>query len=157
MTFRLRPILILLALGIVNQSLCVTYGIYSRSVFFWTVAAFGLGLAASLCGDRVLRLPVATADDGTTLLLAVCAIVLTYLAMSLSHVSFNDVPAANARLPQLALAGFLLTLLLGVISVWEMPNASRAFPRPLLWLLLLAVLLTGFLLRAQFSLAWWGS
>ncbi|HLW68032.1 MAG TPA: hypothetical protein VKS79_22130 [Gemmataceae bacterium] len=148
MRFRLRPILILLALAILNQALCATYGIYSRSVFGWTVVAFVVGLAASLGWDRVIRLRFGPAGDGTTLVLAGCAVAMTYLAMSPSQVSFNDVPTANARLPQIAQAGFLLTLVIGITSIWESRDTARPLRRALVWFLLIAVLTTGFMLRA---------
>jgi hypothetical protein len=153
MTFRLRPILILLALAVLNQALCVTYGIYSRPVFFWTIVAFALGMAASLGGERIVRLPFGPSVDGTILFLAACAIVLTYLAVHKYHVTFNDVPAVSVYLKGVARAGFLLALLLAGITLFQLWAPPRVIPRAGIALLLLAVLATGFTLRALVILA----
>jgi hypothetical protein len=148
MTLRLRPILFLLALSILNQAVCLTDGVYTRRVFIWTAVAFTLGLTASLTPDRVLHLKTGAGWEGTALAMALCAIVMTCLGIWQSHISFNDKPAISARIPDVAAAGFLLTLLIGVLSLRETSNASRALPRAIIILLLGAVLTLGFAARA---------
>jgi hypothetical protein len=148
MTIRLRPILFLLALVTLNQAVCLTDGVYTRRVFMWTAVAFAIGLTATLMSDRALHLGTVPRGEGVTLALALCAITLTCLGMWQNHISFNDKPLISARIPDVAAAAFLLTLLIGVLSIREATNFSRTLPRIIMLLLLCAVLTIGFMARA---------
>ena len=120
MTLRLRPALVLLALPILSIALATSWGAYTRPVFFATMIAYLIGLAAAVMPDDAIRL--GRAVNCNAVLLALVAIGLTAGAIPFAKVVFPDVERPSNAIPCIAYSGCGLTLVIALI--WSLHAAG---------------------------------